>query len=151
MWRRRASTQAGEPRRRVAEHGRRLPLAQPTAAGSRATARIPIPPPVVTAIHDVAGYNPETLKRALDELAADANLDILFYTQFAEPIVDGRRVIGAIVANKGGRQPSWPGGSSTPAAMATSSLAPALRSNWAMASATPPPTTRRRVPPGSRR
>jgi hypothetical protein len=49
-------------------------------------------------------YNPETLKLALDQLSADAGLDILYYTHFAEPILHGRKVIGAIVENKGGRQ-----------------------------------------------
>jgi len=49
-------------------------------------------------------FNPETLKRVLDQMAAAANLDILYYTQFTEPIMHGNRVIGAIVENKGGRQ-----------------------------------------------
>ncbi len=49
-------------------------------------------------------FNPETLKRVLDQMAGDAKLDILYYTQFTEPIMDKNRVIGAIIENKGGRQ-----------------------------------------------
>jgi hypothetical protein len=49
-------------------------------------------------------FNPETLKRVLDQMAAAAHLDILYYTQFVEPIMDQNRVIGAIIENKGGRQ-----------------------------------------------
>jgi hypothetical protein len=49
-------------------------------------------------------FNPETLKRVLDQMSAGANLDILYYTQFTEPIMDKNRVIGAIIENKGGRQ-----------------------------------------------
>ncbi len=49
-------------------------------------------------------FNPEILKRVLDQMAADAKLNILYYTQFSEPIMHGNRVIGAIIQNKGGRQ-----------------------------------------------
>ena len=49
-------------------------------------------------------FNPETLKRCLDQMAAAADLDILYYTQFVEPIMERNHVIGAIVENKGGRQ-----------------------------------------------
>lgn len=49
-------------------------------------------------------FNPEILKRVLDQMAAEANLNILYYTQFTEPIMRGNRVIGAIVENKAGRQ-----------------------------------------------
>jgi len=60
--------------------------------------------PAANTTYRSPSYNPETLKRALDQLARDAGLDILYYTQFAEPIMDGSKVIGAIVENKGGRQ-----------------------------------------------
>jgi glycine/D-amino acid oxidase-like deaminating enzyme len=49
-------------------------------------------------------FNPETLKRALDRLADAANVERLYYTAFTEPIMDGNRVIGAVIENKGGRQ-----------------------------------------------
>lgn len=51
-----------------------------------------------------ASFNPETLKRALDHLADDANVERLYYTAFTEPIIEGGRVIGALVENKAGRQ-----------------------------------------------
>jgi hypothetical protein len=49
-------------------------------------------------------FNPEILKRVLDQMAAEAKLNILYYTQFTEPIMHGNRVIGALIQNKGGRQ-----------------------------------------------
>jgi hypothetical protein len=60
--------------------------------------------PSALTTYTAPSFNPETLKRVLDQLAGEANLDILYYTQFTEPIMDKNRVIGAIIENKGGRQ-----------------------------------------------
>jgi hypothetical protein len=60
--------------------------------------------PSALTTYKAPSFNPETLKRTLDQMAADAKLDILYYTQFTEPIMHRNRVLGAIVENKGGRQ-----------------------------------------------
>ncbi len=60
--------------------------------------------PSAMTTYKAPSFNPETLKRTLDRMSADAHLDILYYTQFTEPIMNQNRVIGAIVENKGGRQ-----------------------------------------------
>ena len=60
--------------------------------------------PSAMTTYKAPSFNPETLKRVLDEMAAAAHLDIMYYTQFVEPIMDANRVIGAVIENKGGRQ-----------------------------------------------
>jgi len=54
--------------------------------------------------HGNADFELEGLKLALEQLAAGANVDLLYNSQFAEAIVRDGRVIGAIVQNKSGRQ-----------------------------------------------
>jgi ribulose 1,5-bisphosphate synthetase/thiazole synthase len=49
-------------------------------------------------------FNPEILKTVLDDMMTEANVEMLYYTQFAEPIMDGNTIKGAIIENKGGRQ-----------------------------------------------
>ena len=49
-------------------------------------------------------FNPEILKRVLDEMMEEAEVELLYYTQMVDPILEGDTVKGAIVANKAGRQ-----------------------------------------------
>lgn len=45
----------------------------------------------------------EGMKKALDEMAEEAGVGILYHTQFSEPVLEGRRLRGAVVQNKSGR------------------------------------------------
>ncbi len=49
-------------------------------------------------------FNPEILKMVLDELMAEANVELLYYTQMIDPIIEKNTIKGVFVANKGGRQ-----------------------------------------------
>jgi hypothetical protein len=49
-------------------------------------------------------FNPEILKIALDDMAAEANVELLYYTHMAEPIMEGNIIKGIFIENKGGRQ-----------------------------------------------
>ncbi len=46
----------------------------------------------------------EGLKLALEQMAAEANLRLLYHTLFADAIVDDGRIAGAYIQNKSGRQ-----------------------------------------------
>jgi len=46
----------------------------------------------------------EGLKRALEQIADEAGVRLLYHTQFAEAVVRDGRIVGAIIQNKGGRQ-----------------------------------------------
>jgi len=48
-------------------------------------------------------YNPESLKRVWDQLAAEANIRVLLHTFVSDVLTDGPRVVGAEFVNKGGR------------------------------------------------
>jgi len=49
-------------------------------------------------------FDPENLKLVLDEKTAEAKVDLLYYTQVVDPILEKNTIKGVIVANKGGRQ-----------------------------------------------
>ena len=53
---------------------------------------------------DIWNFDIETMKRLLVELLLEARVHILFHTWFAAPVMEGARVRGVIVENKGGRQ-----------------------------------------------
>ncbi len=46
----------------------------------------------------------DAMKLALEQLAAEAGLDVLYYTQFADAIVEDGRIVGAVIQNKSGTQ-----------------------------------------------
>ncbi len=45
----------------------------------------------------------EGMKRVLEQMAAEAGVRLLYYTQFAEALIEGGRVAGAVVQSKSGR------------------------------------------------
>jgi hypothetical protein len=49
-------------------------------------------------------FNPEILKMVLDELMGKAKVEVLYYTQMVDPIMEKNTIKGVLVANKGGRQ-----------------------------------------------
>lgn len=49
-------------------------------------------------------FNPEELKIVLDEKSAEAKVELLYYTQMVDPILEGNNIKGVVIANKGGRQ-----------------------------------------------
>jgi len=49
-------------------------------------------------------FNPEILKMVLDEMMDEANIELFYYTQMVDPVLEGATIKGVIVANKGGRQ-----------------------------------------------
>ena len=49
-------------------------------------------------------FDPEHLKIVLDEKAAEAKVELLYYTQMIDPILENNTIKGVVVANKGGRQ-----------------------------------------------
>jgi hypothetical protein len=49
-------------------------------------------------------FDPEKLKLLLDEKTAEAKVELLYYTQMVDPILEKNTIKGVIVANKGGRQ-----------------------------------------------
>jgi hypothetical protein len=58
------------------------------------------------------GFNPEILKMVLDDMMAEANVEVLFYTPMVDSIIEeheirrrkGREIKGILIENKGGRQ-----------------------------------------------
>ncbi|HUU59582.1 MAG TPA: FAD-dependent oxidoreductase [Phycisphaerae bacterium] len=51
-----------------------------------------------------ADFELEGLKLALEQMAAEANVRLLYHTLFAEALVEGGRCAGAVIQNKSGRQ-----------------------------------------------
>jgi glycine/D-amino acid oxidase-like deaminating enzyme len=49
-------------------------------------------------------FNPEILKMVLDELMAEANVELLYYTQMVDSLIEKNTIRGVLVENKGGRQ-----------------------------------------------
>jgi len=49
-------------------------------------------------------FQVEGLKLVLEQMAQQAGVEFLYYTQFCEPVVEGGAVTGVIVQNKAGRQ-----------------------------------------------
>jgi hypothetical protein len=49
-------------------------------------------------------FDPEHLKLVLDEKTTEANVELLYYTQMVDPILEKNTIKGIIIANKGGRQ-----------------------------------------------
>jgi len=49
-------------------------------------------------------FNPEILKVVLDEEIAEVNVEVLYYTQMVDPILQRNTIKGVVVQNKGGRQ-----------------------------------------------
>jgi hypothetical protein len=49
-------------------------------------------------------FNPEILKLVLDEMAAEASVNLLYYTQVVDSIVEKNAVKGVFIENKAGRQ-----------------------------------------------
>ena len=53
--------------------------------------------------HDhVTPFEPEALKLLLDEMCAEAGVRVLFHADFAEPLMEGRRIVGARLFTKSG-------------------------------------------------
>ena len=53
--------------------------------------------------HDhVTPFEPEALKLLLDEMCAEAGVRVLFHADFAEPLMEGRRIVGARLFTKAG-------------------------------------------------
>lgn len=50
----------------------------------------------------VTPFDPEILKRVADDMLTEAGVDVRYHVQFIEPVMDGKRVAGAIFAAKGG-------------------------------------------------
>ena len=62
----------------------------------------------ITRGHDhVTPFDSDTLKFVLDDLAAEAGVDVLYHAAFVRPLMDGRRVCGAEVLTKGGLCRVW--------------------------------------------
>jgi hypothetical protein len=49
-------------------------------------------------------FNPEILKMVLDDMMAEAKVELLYFTQMVDPIIDRRTIKGIVIQNKGGRQ-----------------------------------------------
>lgn len=49
-------------------------------------------------------FNAEILKMVLDDMMAEANVHLLYYTQMVDVIMEGNTIKGVFVENKGGRQ-----------------------------------------------
>jgi hypothetical protein len=49
-------------------------------------------------------FDPEHLKIVLDEKTVEAKVELLYYTQMVDPILEQNTIKGVVVANKGGRQ-----------------------------------------------
>ena len=58
--------------------------------------------------HDhVTPFESEGLKLVLDEMLAEAGVEILYHTTFLEPVLDGSRIVGIKVASKAGIETLW--------------------------------------------
>ncbi len=51
-----------------------------------------------------ADFEIEGMKLVLDKMAEESNTDVLYYTQFADTLVQDGTVVGVVVQNKSGRQ-----------------------------------------------
>lgn len=49
-------------------------------------------------------FDPENLKLVLDEKSREADVELLYYTQMVDPILENGSIKGVIIANKSGRQ-----------------------------------------------
>ena len=49
-------------------------------------------------------FDPENLKLVLDEKTVEAKVELLYYSQMVDPILEKNIIKGVVVANKGGRQ-----------------------------------------------
>ena len=49
-------------------------------------------------------FNAEFLKMVLDDMMAEANVQLLYYSQMVDVIMEGNTIKGVFVENKGGRQ-----------------------------------------------
>ena len=49
-------------------------------------------------------FNPEILKMVLDDMMAEASVEVLYYTQMVDTLLERNTVKGIIIENKGGRQ-----------------------------------------------
>lgn len=49
-------------------------------------------------------FNPEILKVVLDEEIAEADVEVLYYTQMVDSLVENNTIKGVLIENKGGRQ-----------------------------------------------
>ena len=52
-------------------------------------------------------FDPETVKSVLEEMALAAGVELLYHCQFAEPILDGSRIVGVYTLSKSGRRPHF--------------------------------------------
>ena len=52
---------------------------------------------------DMYTFDMEYMKLVLDRLMREAEVDVLFHTNFASPVMEGNRIVGITVENKGGR------------------------------------------------
>ena len=57
-------------------------------------------------VHDNASadFELEGMKLVLEQMAEEAGLRLLYYTQCADAVVEGRRITGAVIQNKSGRR-----------------------------------------------
>ncbi len=65
-------------------------------------ARQPKPAPRSDGVHYWLPYSAEVLKVLLDQLAADAGVEVLYDARVVEPILEDNRVAGALIATKTG-------------------------------------------------
>ena len=55
--------------------------------------------------HDhVTPFDPEILKKLIDDLLTESGVEVLYHTTFIEPVMDGKRILGVIVHSKKGFQ-----------------------------------------------
>ncbi len=59
---------------------------------------------IVVGHNHVTPFDPELLKVVLDEMCAQAGVQVLFHTSFVSPVLEGNRITGLIVSNKAGLQ-----------------------------------------------
>lgn len=52
----------------------------------------------------LADFEVEGMKLVLEQMVEEAGIDILYYTQFADAVIEDGRIVGAVVQNKSGRQ-----------------------------------------------
>jgi hypothetical protein len=49
-------------------------------------------------------FNPEILKMVLDDMMAEADVELLYFTQMVDAIIEHHTIKGIVIQNKGGRQ-----------------------------------------------
>lgn len=59
---------------------------------------------IILGHNHVTPFDPELLKVVLDEMCAEAGVQVLFHTSFVSPVVEGDRITGMVVSNKAGLQ-----------------------------------------------